>query len=380
MKGNIDTEDTKFIDQWVKSQTAKLNKQRLLSMQRVLSPAQEKILTARFKDTGYMDKRLYEHRQLLRDIEGMSQKDILYPDDNPKKIDGITYSTIRSDRGSRISRKTAEMQDYKDLNKNRIGFEEEYFNATKKYSDELGQYRIDTIEKVFELQKEMGVDEQRANEMRIRQIEEINNRLNDNEMAGGLKQSVQDYIDEAADKFEMFRDVGATAFSSIEDSIVEMSQTGRLEFSTMVDSMVADLTRLYVKASITGLLEKIDFSSLFSSSAGPTHVGATGNTAYGMADGGYLAETVRGVGMKTGQSYELHANEFVLPPHKLGVQESGTQIPVTVKVINEGDQSTEASASDPKFDGESWVIDVIMRNARTNKNGFGSFLQNVGGM
>jgi hypothetical protein len=74
----------------------------------------------------------------------------------------------------------------------------------------------------------------------------------------------------------------------------------------------------------------------------------------------------------------LQKGETVIPKNKKAV--AGSAPPVTVNVINQTGQQSEAEASVPKFDGESWVIDVVMRNARTNKNGFGSFLQNVGGM
>ena len=93
-----------------------------------------------------------------------------------------------------------------------------------------------------------------------------------------------------------------------------------------------------------GLDSLIDFGkSLFgfgggsfkaTGASGAFNIGQFGTTAFKMAGGGYLGEDVVGIGRRTGSSYELHANEYVIPPNKLsggggGVQNTTVNVNIT---------------------------------------------------
>ena len=68
----------------------------------------------------------------------------------------------------------------------------------------------------------------------------------------------------------------------------------------------------------------------------PTHLGAGGTTAFGMADGGYIGERVVGVGATSGSSYEFHPNEYVIPQNKMpgGKSDGNTNVNLTIHAVD----------------------------------------------
>lgn len=74
------------------------------------------------------------------------------------------------------------------------------------------------------------------------------------------------------------------------------------------------------------------FSTLLTSTtstAAPVQVGATANTAFKMANGGYLGEGIIGIGRATGASYEFHPNEYVVPQNKVTAGATDIRVNVT---------------------------------------------------
>lgn len=70
----------------------------------------------------------------------------------------------------------------------------------------------------------------------------------------GAYRATQEYFSEATNLAQGFENLTTNAFSSMEDAIVAFASTGKLSFSDMVNSMISDLIRLTVRASITGPL------------------------------------------------------------------------------------------------------------------------------
>jgi hypothetical protein len=65
-----------------------------------------------------------------------------------------------------------------------------------------------------------------------------------------------------------------------------------------------------LNAIISGLSSSVSYA--------PAHVGAGGTTAFSMDSGGWLGEDVIGIGQRSGQSYEFHGDEVILPTSRLG--------------------------------------------------------------
>jgi uncharacterized membrane protein len=149
-------------------------------------------------------------------------------------------------------------------------------------------------------------------------IREMNAEAKTQTWADGLKQGVDDYATAASDAFETARDAATSAFSSMEDALVEFTTTGKLSVSDMVTSMLADIARLAIRQSVTQPLAS-GLSSVLNGlfNGGSSWTGASltdasigGNSGFGLAAGG----RVEGPGTETSDSVPamLSRGEYVV--------------------------------------------------------------------
>lgn len=80
----------------------------------------------------------------------------------------------------------------------------------------------------------------------------------------GAYKAFGDYAAQAQNVAGLANTAFTDAFSGMEDSIVNFVKTGKLSFTDLANSIITDLTRIYAKQLITGLL-----GNLFSGSGGP---------------------------------------------------------------------------------------------------------------
>lgn len=88
----------------------------------------------------------------------------------------------------------------------------------------------------------------------VDQLKEIRQLEASREGWAGAMLATQEYYSEATNMAEAYKGVVTNAFGGMEDAIVNACMTGKLSFSDMVSSMIADLMRLMVRQSITGPL------------------------------------------------------------------------------------------------------------------------------
>ncbi len=74
--------------------------------------------------------------------------------------------------------------------------------------------------------------------------------------SAGIERGILRLQENLGDLASATEETFTSVFSSMEDAIVNFVATGRLEFSSLVDSIVADITRLAVQESITGPLSQ----------------------------------------------------------------------------------------------------------------------------
>lgn len=70
----------------------------------------------------------------------------------------------------------------------------------------------------------------------------------------GAQRALKDYAESAANAAENIEQAMANSFRGAEDALVRFAETGKLEFGSLVDSILADLARLLIRQSITGPL------------------------------------------------------------------------------------------------------------------------------
>lgn len=127
----------------------------------------------------------------------------------------------------------------------------------------------------------------------------------------GATEALKNYADEAANTAKMTEDAFGNAFKGLEDALVKFVQTGKLDFKSLVDSILADIARIAIKQAVTGPLANalsglIGGGGAASSSGGGDILGAL-ISMNGWANGGYT-----GNGNPSEPAGIVHKGEYVL--------------------------------------------------------------------
>ena len=133
---------------------------------------------------------------------------------------------------------------------------------------------------------------------------------------------------------------------------------------TSIQRAIADITSQLVTEGLFGPGMKGGgwISSLFGgSTSAASPAAATPYVGYEYANGGYIGEPVRGIGMSSGKSYEFDPNEIVTPAGKAG----GVQ--VAVNVVNNLGQEADVSQSSSWISPDQMVTDIILNKKMTSR-------------
>jgi len=214
----------------------------------------------------------------------------------------------------------------------------------------------------------------------------------------GARGGLLDYATEAANVADATRDAFSSAFSGAEDALVSFVTTGKADVADLANSIISDLARIAIRQSIVGPLAGA-LAGLFGGGTSNVDVGGgitfDGGGWYSGADGGYTgpggkyqfagivhkgevvwsqADVARAGGVAAAEALRRgggYANGGVVggytPPRAPAAPDSRVAPKVEVNVINQGGDQMTAQASGPRFDGEQWVIDVVLKKARNNR-------------
>lgn len=213
------------------------------------------------------------------------------------------------------------------------------------------------------LEQAAAIDETRY------RIIDLQKQLNDTTAIGGMMSAMQDYAREAQNLGVQVKDFATGVFQGMENAMVNFVKTGKMSFKDLANSIIEDLIRIAIKASITGPLTSaiggINWGSMFSGSSAP-------QSGYGMS-GGLLATAAGGYDIPAGINpvTQLHEREMVLPAQYADVIRSmaggGSSAPsVIVNIENKTGQQMTAKQGGMQFDGKQFVISTIVENVENN--------------
>lgn len=203
------------------------------------------------------------------------------------------------------------------------------------------------------------------------------------------KQGFRDYADEAMRSGETVRSAMTDVMGSMENSLTEFVTTGKLQFSDLANSIIADLTRIAIRQSIVGPLAQALGGVLGGMMGGPAGA-AVGSTVssnftysaiFGNAKGGVYKSSslsdhlntvvdrptlfpfARGIGLMGEAGAEAIMPLKRLGNGRLGVESTGSSgANVTVNIIGD---TQKAGTVQQRQDGGVSVIDVFVERVKS---------------
>lgn len=195
---------------------------------------------------------------------------------------------------------------------------------------------------------------------------------NQNIAYAGFIAGLEEYRDVTVDVFTEVKDVTIRAFNGMEDALVDFIMTGKVGFGDMVKSMIADMVRLQVRATMNSamnLFGSFNFGSilgsLFANGGIMTSAGSVPLKTYstgGIANSPQMA--IYGEG-RTPEAYVPLPDGRSIPVTMKGSSGGDVNTSITVNVSSNGQVSTSRdNASMLGKQIESAVMSVIVREKR----------------
>ena len=186
------------------------------------------------------------------------------------------------------------------------------------------------------------------------------------EWSDGAIRGLKEYANAAMDASKGVEKLFTDMTSNMEDSLVEFVKTGKLNFSDLIDSMVEDLARLFIRTAILGPLMNAAgsaFGSMFGSwngvntTLGSGWTGSGAGAFGGRADGGNVwAGKAYKVGERGQEWFVPGTNGTIVPRQAFGNGGSGD---VNVNIYNNASGAT--ATTNVRNDGNGGKsIDVII--------------------
>jgi len=151
---------------------------------------------------------------------------------------------------------------------------------------------------------------------------------------GSMTSHVFEWEDDTKKTFTGIKDATESMSYSMADALANFATTGKLDFKSLADSIIANLVRVQSQMMIMKIFEGIGGMAGGSSAAGTTTIRGGAGGGYGFDSGGHIGEPVKGFGVQSGKSYEFHPNETVIPDKNLAAASEKTGGGNTYNVYN----------------------------------------------
>jgi tape measure domain-containing protein len=187
-------------------------------------------------------------------------------------------------------------------------------------------------------------------------------------LESGMERTFLKIARDAEDAATQIEDLITNAFSGMTDALVDFVKTGKLDFSSLIDGMIADLVRLMLQQQIMGPLAQalggIDFAGMFGFATGGT--GTVGQTGLGFATAGGF--TVPG---NVGAVDSTPVNFMASPGERVSVtrpgeidRQGGQKVEQNVQVNVMGGGG-EAEVEEREGADGSRIVDVFINRSRS---------------
>ena len=211
--------------------------------------------------------------------------------------------------------------------------------------------------------------------------EEATRKYNDPWLA--LKESLDTYKEKVEDTGTQIRDFAKNTFQSMEDAFVKFATTGKISFSDLINSIIADIARMYAKQATVSLFDFLFklggeslssglgsiFGSSSASSASSSGVGFkydASKFASGLqfkASGGPVTgKSAYIVGEQGPELFVPNTSGTIIPNNQLGTA-GGFNIQISHK--NEG-TAQQVSSSSADFDGKNLIIKIVTQDIQND--------------
>lgn len=205
----------------------------------------------------------------------------------------------------------------------------------------------------------------------------------------GFKGGLNEYVDSIKSTTDAIKDMTVNAFQGMEDALTKFVTTGKLDFKSLANSIIADMVRMAIQSSVTRPLASMFgniagniFGSMFGATPGGIDASANADLSFNNATGSYFAKggTPGGISAWRNQIVDrptYFANggsvmgeagpEAIIPLARgrdgnLGVRSSGAGANVTINVIEAPGQGGKQRTRD---DGQgNKVIELFVEQIK----------------
>ncbi len=188
----------------------------------------------------------------------------------------------------------------------------------------------------------------------------------------GATEALQNYYDESQNIAAQTEQAFTNAFKGIEDALVDFVTTGKLDFKSLVNSIMADIARIAIKQSITGPLANLLSGALGSAGGGASSGGTDVLGAFiaglgGRAIGGPVsAGGMYEVNEKRPELLNVAGKQYLMMGNQGGTVEAnagGGGSNVTVAIHQSFAAGTDRKTTDQAAQQASRAIQRAQRNA-----------------
>ncbi|ARQ46671.1 phage tail tape measure C-terminal domain-containing protein [Oxalobacter formigenes] len=256
--------------------------------------------------------------------------------------------------------------------------------AIKRTTLEIGEKNVDVLSAEIEKIKQIGEASKQANLELIQKKYDVNN-----DPWVNLGKSMQDYREKAEETGKSIGDTLTNTFREMENVWVKFVTTGKLSFSDLANSIIADLARIQAKKMISSLADGL--TSVLGKTLGGVFEykfgdGPGSEYAYNeiFGDKPYVGKKALGGPVSGGQTYlvgergpELFtppSSGTIIPNNMLG---GGGSMSIQINHKNEGTRQ-EITSSSADFDGNAMIVNIVTKDIENDGSVSKAIMRNFG--